>query len=186
MGETLETKICLVRHGCTDWNIENRVQGWRDIPLNNLGKKQVKGMISKIQHVQWDVIISSDLLRAKQTSDLIQSKLNIPILMSKLLRERNPGDLVGKTFEDVETEFSKTNINNSSNSETLYKFTKRIIKAMNEIAKLFEGHKIIIVTHGGFIKIFNSVQLKLHRDTYNNASFNFIKWKKGQWTQDIF
>ena len=68
--------IYLVRHGQTDWNIEKKhTQGHTDIPLNENGKKQAEQLAQSISNLKIDKIISSDLLRAKETAEIINKKL---------------------------------------------------------------------------------------------------------------
>ena len=60
------TEICLVRHGQTDWNFQEIIQGREDIPLNEVGKKQASQSAAALQAEAWDIIISSPLIRAQK------------------------------------------------------------------------------------------------------------------------
>ncbi|MGX1428958.1 broad specificity phosphatase PhoE [Cytobacillus horneckiae] len=73
------TMICLIRHGETDWNAQNRIQGRTDIPLNGKGKQQAIQCGKYLALNDWDVIISSPLIRARQTAELINENTNLPI-----------------------------------------------------------------------------------------------------------
>ena len=66
--------IYLVRHGQTDWNIEKKTQGHTDIPLNGTGKRQAEELAEKIADLKIDRIISSDLLRARETAEIMNWK----------------------------------------------------------------------------------------------------------------
>jgi len=86
--------IYLVRHGQTDWNIEKKhTQGHTDIPLNENGKKQAEQLAQSISNLKIDKIISSDLLRAKETAEIINKKFGSPIFFDERMREINYGIL---------------------------------------------------------------------------------------------
>ena len=67
--------IYLVRHGQTDWNLENRIQGHLDMPLNDTGRNEARQCRKKLASVKMDKIIASDLLRAKETAAIINESL---------------------------------------------------------------------------------------------------------------
>ena len=79
--------IYIIRHGQTDWNIENRTQGQTDISLNANGIKQAELITKKIENLKIDNIISSDLKRAYMTAQIINKKFNKTIKTDKRLRE---------------------------------------------------------------------------------------------------
>ena len=70
------TEICLVRHGQTDWNFQEIIQGREDIPLNEVGKKQASQSAAALQAEAWDIIISSPLIRAQETAKKLQRQLD--------------------------------------------------------------------------------------------------------------
>lgn len=76
-GVSIILKICLVRHGETEWNSEGILQGKTDIPLNDLGIQQAEECADYLSQFQWDVVITSPLKRAKQTAEIINKKINV-------------------------------------------------------------------------------------------------------------
>ena len=72
------TEICLVRHGQTDWNFQEIIQGREDIPLNEVGKKQASQSAAALQAESWDIIISSPLIRAQETAKEIAGAIGLP------------------------------------------------------------------------------------------------------------
>ena len=98
-------RCCIVRHGETPWNAERRLQGHQDIPLNALGLAQARaaGTYLKEKHRQscFSAVISSDLLRARQTAEAVGAALALPVELAPALRERHYGDFEGKTPADA-------------------------------------------------------------------------------------
>ncbi len=87
-------KVFLVRHGQTKWNVENRLQGCVDIPLNSTGIKQAHILANNIEDLNYDLIISSPLGRALETAKIINKK-SAPLITDPSLKERNFGFLEG-------------------------------------------------------------------------------------------
>jgi len=144
--------IYLVRHGQTDWNIEKKTQGHTDIPLNDNGKQQALTLSEKLKYLKIDKIYSSDLLRSKETAQIINSSFNLEIILDKRLREINYGDLEGiprtELNEEVWEIFNKT-------PEKLH--AEPIIEVYNRIKSFFEeienDKNILIVAHGGALRV---------------------------------
>lgn len=67
-------KLYLVRHGQTNWNLEGRIQGQTNIPLNDKGRKQAQQAKEKLQNIPIDLIICSPLMRARETAEIIEKK----------------------------------------------------------------------------------------------------------------
>ena len=74
----MATKICLIRHGQTDWNKQKLIQGRIDNPLNKVGRENSKLSASKITslNITWDEFLSSPLKRAYETAQIIKNELN--------------------------------------------------------------------------------------------------------------
>ena len=82
-------KLYVVRHGQTDWNVQHKLQGSVDIPLNSTGLKQAQELSTKIETLDFNLIISSPLSRALETAKIINQKKNVPIVTNNLLAERS-------------------------------------------------------------------------------------------------
>ncbi|WP_198661612.1 histidine phosphatase family protein [Lewinella sp. IMCC34183] len=91
------TRIGFVRHGITDWNLDKRVQGHTDIPLNEKGKLQAKALAGRLTNEDWDLIYSSDLSRAKETAGTIAEAKGVPVKLDHRLREMDCGAVEGTT-----------------------------------------------------------------------------------------
>lgn len=95
------TKIGIIRHGSTPWNKEGRAQGSSDISLDQAGLSEAYKLAERLRKENWDFIYSSDLLRAKQTAEIIGEKIpNIPLYLEPRLREAGGGQIEGTTEEE--------------------------------------------------------------------------------------
>lgn len=93
-----------VRHGETNWNKENRVMGQKDIPLNEKGIAQAKNAAKTLEMVNFTLILSSPLLRAYKTAEIIASHTHKPIVIIEKLKEcslgSREGDIKGEWLEE--------------------------------------------------------------------------------------
>lgn len=94
------TTIYLVRHGETNWNAEKRMQGQTDIPLNDKGEQQATLCGAALKPEDYDVVISSQLQRAKRTAEIINQYLGLPFEVMEDFAERHFGDAEGLTFDE--------------------------------------------------------------------------------------
>ena len=79
MTDHSSTTICLVRHGETNWNVERRLQGHEDIPLNQTGIAQASALGASLAGTHFDAIYSSDLARALDTAKQVSASTGVPI-----------------------------------------------------------------------------------------------------------
>ena len=91
--------IILFRHGETDWNRSGRFQGHMDIPLNQKGRDQAHQLKKSLAGIKLDLILSSDLLRAKETTSIIRNET--PTIFSPCLRENDIGEPAGLTKLEI-------------------------------------------------------------------------------------
>ena len=92
--------IYFVRHGQTNWNIEHKIQGQSDIPLNEMGKKQAELIAPQLKDLKIERIISSDLSRALETAQIINTHLKLQITLDTRLREFKYGQIEGVPTKD--------------------------------------------------------------------------------------
>ena len=94
--------IFVIRHGKTDWNTLSKIQGQSNIELNEIGIKQAEEVRDKIEQKNIDLIICSPLDRTKQTAEIINKNLKLPIKYNDNLKERNFGIFEGKTSKEID------------------------------------------------------------------------------------
>lgn len=95
-------KFYLIRHGQTDWNIEGKIQGKTDIPLNSEGLYQAERLAEGMKERRITAIFSSPLLRAFQTAELLSQEKNLPVTVLPELREVDFGLWEGKGWDEVD------------------------------------------------------------------------------------
>ena len=98
------TRIIAIRHGETAWNVDARIQGHLDIPLNDTGLWQAERAGAALADERLDAIYSSDLQRALSTAQAVGQTTGCPVQPDAGLRERCFGSFEGRTFKEVEAE----------------------------------------------------------------------------------
>ncbi len=152
-------RIYLVRHGETMWNVEKRLQGWKDSPLTDNGLRSAKRLAKRLQDIRLDRVFSSDQKRALTTAEIIAKDRNIPIEVLSSLRELNFGSWEGMTISEIETlyplEYStyKTDPDRytSVGGENIEQLFDRVSKALETIGSCGEEN-VLVVTHGVTIR----------------------------------
>ena len=143
--------LLVVRHGRTDWNDLEKVQGTADIPLNSVGRKQAKETKQLLKDEKIDIIISSPLIRAKQTAQIINEEKNLDIIFDERIRERNFGEFEGFDKKDFDfTDFWTYSKNlRYDKAENIQDFFKRIFDFLDVIKKEYRDKNVLLVIHGG-------------------------------------
>ncbi len=144
--------IYFVRHGETDFNVQEIVQGNIDVPLNENGISQAKTIRDKLKQIKFDVIYSSPLLRAKQTAQIIADVHGTKVLFDDRLREYHAGIREGLKYSDWNEEQRKDFKLNPEKygAEKLVDFYKRVSDFYKEVS--ITNKKILIVSHFGVYK----------------------------------
>jgi broad specificity phosphatase PhoE len=95
-------KLYFIRHGSTDLNDQKLLRGWLDPPLNDLGSSQGEMLADYLKEEDISKIYSSDLIRARDTADMIGDSLGLPFETTQALRPINFGDLQGQPLEKIQ------------------------------------------------------------------------------------
>lgn len=157
--------LVLVRHGESQWNLENRFTGWVDIPLTEKGREEARKAGEKIKGIQFDKAYTSALIRAQATLDIIlnvigQSKL--PIEKDQALNERHYGDLQGLNKAETAKKFGDEQVHiwrrsydiappkgeslKDTAARTLPYFERKIIPDLKA------GKNILVAAHGNSLR----------------------------------
>jgi len=138
-------KMLYIRHGQTDWNAKRLIQGRTDIPLNNIGREQAKAQAVILAEQSIDVVYCSPLQRARETAEIINQKLNLPLQIDNRLIERNYGFCEGKPLAGQLNEAKFT----QNGAELLLDLRARVSNFLHEIAKKHDSQTVLVVAHGG-------------------------------------
>lgn len=156
-------KVYLVRHGESQWNLENRVQGSDD---SDLTKKGIEDLYQLKKHfanekIKIHQIYSSDSKRAFESAKILNQESKIKIKKSSALKEMNAGSWQGKTWDEIKRKhplaydnywFSPDLYEAEKGGEDFYALEKRAIHFIKELLEEKRDENILIVSHGVTIK----------------------------------
>lgn len=139
------TTLLLVRHGETDWNADGRLQGQTDRPLSDFGRNQARKLAEELAGEPLEAIYSSDLVRARETAEIVGERLGLPVVLDAELREKDWGTWEGLTaVERDRVEFV---------GESTEEHQERMLRALRRIAERHPGGgSVLVVTHGGSMR----------------------------------
>ncbi|MFH5184725.1 histidine phosphatase family protein [Paenibacillus sp. TAB 01] len=144
--------IGFIRHGTTEWNLAGRMQGQMDTELAEVGVFQAQRLAQRLVGEQWDGVLSSDLIRAKQTAMTIAEVTKIPFLgVDKRLRERHFGEVEGTTVEERIRRWGENWRQQELGMESDAQLLERWASLLQDLDSRFHGQKILLVSHGGYI-----------------------------------
>jgi broad specificity phosphatase PhoE len=179
-----ETVLGLLRHGQTDWNVDMRLQGISDIPLNEKGRLQAAKAGPIIAMENWDVIVTSPLSRAFETAGIVRESLpHLDLISHELLLERSFGVAEGLTYEQWREQFGAITL--AEGAETIEDLTLRVEEFLAFVSSNFVGKKVLAVSHGAFIRrvinVVSNGELPLEGERFGNASLSKISNFADEW-----
>ena len=180
-----ETILGMFRHGQTEWNINLRLQGTADIPLNQDGINQVEQASARIG--SWDVLLSSPLRRAVESAKILSRSTGLDLTISEVLLERSFGIGEGMTYQQWHHRYSKLDFIPGAESEQ--SVFNRSQKLLDQIQADYPGKKVLVVTHGALIRfVLNLVtdnELPPKGERLKNASLHVFRhsqnWQVDGW-----
>lgn len=147
--------ITLLRHGESIGNAEGYYQGQYDFPLTDLGREQVRRLVARFlkEGAQFDQIIASPLIRAKETAEAVAAALDVPIQFEPLWKERNNGVLGGLKHEVADQKYPKSDFftpydNIGETGEGNFELYLRAGQAIHKLLRMPPA-RYLIVSHGG-------------------------------------
>jgi len=160
MTDHPKTCFGLLRHAVTEWNQSRRIQGQSDSPLTMTGETLALRWGRLLAGKSWSRILSSDLGRARKTTELINQALNLPVTLDFRLREKDWGKWTGKTIVQLKTEFADIWAKQMPSEwdfcppggESFQNVWKRGMEALAAASGNWPGEEVLVVTHEGMIK----------------------------------
>lgn len=190
------TDLIFIRHGETDWNRQLRFQGHIDVPLNPTGHEQAQRLAQALAAERFDLLVSSDLQRARQTALPLRHLHAQPLQARSALREQSFGVLEGLDVPAIQArhpqlwaEWLRHDADFAlPEGESTRQFHSRVVSAVRELATAHGGKTLMLVTHGGVLDmLWRTVHgLPLHgarECDIPNTGINRLRWRGG--TLDI-
>jgi alpha-ribazole phosphatase len=155
----METNIYLIRHGQTVWNMEKRFQGQSDTALDESGEDQARLLMERMREIPIDLIVSSDLIRARRTAEILAESRGLKVTEDPDLREIHFGIWEGLRIDEVQSKDPRTFetwVHNPGalripDAETFQEVQDRAAAALERWIALYPGKTLALVTHGGVI-----------------------------------
>jgi broad specificity phosphatase PhoE len=186
------TGFWLVRHGQTDWNLAGRWQGQSPDapPLNQTGRAQVLALRGHLKNLQVSAIYSSDLLRSRETAEIIAKQIDRPVILDTRLREMGLGLWEGMCSDEIQARYPQElaeRLRDPLNAcapqgESPRQVAGRVAAAANEIGRIHLGGSVLIVAHGISLAILvclsQGISLeKVYEYVPPNAKLLPVEWK---------
>lgn len=175
-------RVYIVRHGETDWNVDRKLQGRTDIPLNHSGREQAKEVVGAIDDIGFDYCFASPLKRAYETAQILLSNQNIEIVCDNRLKEMCFGVNEGRPKEERTENFSlffkePEKYVAPEGAETIEELNSRTAEFIEEVllplAKKSPDCNVMIAGHGAVNK--SLIQYFCHKDICDFWSGEFEK-----------
>lgn len=155
------TRLIAVRHGETAWNVDTRIQGHLDIPLNDTGLWQARQLARALADEPITAIYTSDLARAHTTAQAVADATGAPLATDTGLRERSFGHFQGRTFAEIEAELPEQARRwrqrdpgyTPEGGESLITLRDRVTQSTHRLAARHPGGLVLLVAHGGVLDV---------------------------------
>ena len=158
-------RLVLLRHGESQWNLENRFTGWVDVPLSPRGIEEAENAGIKLRNFTFDRAFTSVLQRANETLRLVLDAVgqpNIPIEKNKALNERMYGDLQGLNKDETAKKYGEAQVKiwrrsydvRPPGGESLKDTAERTLPYYEQAIKpyLLKGETILVAAHGNSLR----------------------------------
>ena len=173
------TLFGLVRHGQTDYNLQNLFQGSSDIPLNDTGIEQAHRAFDQLPPVDWDVIISSPLQRAEQTGRIIGEDHAIPFGGTDArLVEIDWGAAEGRPVKEMERRYPDRSFPGREDHQAV---ADRGYDALEALEERYPGQKVLVIAHGTLIRFILSGIIEQPLPSIPNATLSTVELEATTW-----
>jgi uncharacterized phosphatase len=168
-----------IRHGQTDWNRDDKLQGSSDIPLNGLGRQQARDAAALLADGGWQLVVSSPLLRARETAEIIAGELGIELGPSyPSFVERDYGPLEGTSSSETMARWPDRNY---PGAESLSSVVARGLAGLASVSDDFGDRNVVIVCHGTIIRYTLAALAGQSIDGIRNGSISTLERVGDTW-----
>lgn len=183
------TKLGFIRHGSTAWNKERRAQGSSNIPLDQDGIRDAESLADRIKNEDWDVIYSSDLVRAMQTAEIVARNLQVgEVFLDSRLQEVNGGQIEGTTESERINKWGENWRDLDLGIESREMVIKRALSFIEEVTEKHKDQNVLVVSHGSYIRhvLGELVKDLKMEDHLENTSVSTVKVREGLWECELY
>ena len=204
----MATRIVVIRHGQTDWNVQLRLQGHTDIALNATGRAQAERLAEALCDEGLAHVYSSDLGRAADTAHAFARPLTLPLTLDIGLRERGFGVMEGASFREIDERWpdwarrwrTREPDFEPPQGESLLRLHERVVATAARLAQAHDGTCIALVTHGGVLdclyraatqqaldapRTWRLDNAAINRLLYTGLGFSLVGWGDTQHLDDM-
>jgi alpha-ribazole phosphatase len=177
-------RLLLVRHAATTWNAQQRFQGHTDVPLSQCGQQQVVALVQALRAETIHACYTSDLRRAWETAHALAHPRGLPLRQEPRLREMAFGVWEGLTYADLQQRDPSLLATWQQNpmqvappgGETLHQVADRVQAMLADIITAHQGHIVLLVSHGGPLRVLLCLALGLSPRAYWQFSLAPASW----------
>lgn len=178
------TRLVLIRHGQTVWNVEGRYQGQADPPLSAEGLTQATILASRLRRHHLDLLYTSPLARCRQTAERLAVREGIPVHTEPRLMEIRLGDWEGRLYTEIARDYPdlfqrwQTDPWNAMppGGETVAQVRERVYAAIDEMLARHQGRRVGVVTHRIPLILLGMRYLNLPPDSVQRLSLPNASW----------
>lgn len=171
--------FAFIRHGQTDWNRDDKLQGSSDIPLNAQGREQAHEAAGILADGGWEVVVSSPLLRARETAKIIAHDLGLELGPSyPAFVERDYGPLEGTSSSETIARWPDRDY---PGAESLDSVVSRGLAGLARVADDFRDRDVVIVAHGTIIRYTLAALAGRPLDAIRNGSISTFRLDGDRW-----
>lgn len=178
-----------LRHGQTDWNLQGRIQGHTDIPLNATGLQQAFTAAQKLTGHPITHIVSSPLIRALKTAAITAESVRLPVHVDSRLMERTFGSIEGRLRAEVQQEnglaphISLTHAL-PADAEQWPQTVERARTSVENWLTLMPQETLLFVGHGAFFRALSEAFTGQHHEAANATPYRFVPQPDGPWRME--
>lgn len=163
-GGIIMLKLYITRHGETEWNIQKRMQGWKNSNLTERGIRNAKALGEALRDVEFNRVYCSPLDRTRHTTELILNGRNVEVVYEENLMEIHLGEVEGKNQQEANEIYpgfsshfwENPHLYKPMSGEDFYQVRERVLKVLDKIIEENPSGSVLIVTHGVVLKTIHS------------------------------